>query len=322
MPTAAVITPSSNSEPRMADIDLVLEQCRVHDVHLDLYTNATLLTPERFAAMAERVYRLHLSFDSQLPDVHERVRVGASYASVVDHLRGFLRLANERRVPVEFVQVMMADNAPALAGYVDFVADLGGRQIRVQALERQNAAYEGLEVRRRYSDAEIGVWPDRAVERAVERRVILTVDADPPLARSVAPVPPQIRGIGPDLLSAFIDTIRSRYPRFCSMASSYLKVTPDGSVYPCCFGQRARALRERDLERAGLPRVPPRHAGRRPRASVRDLSGARAWPRCASRRRGRMSAAASSSSARRLTSLEPSRRVARATMRIPTPFRP
>lgn len=235
MPTAAVITPSSNSEPRMADIDLVLEQCRVHDVHLDLYTNATLLTPERFAAMAERVYRLHLSFDSQLPDVHERVRVGASYASVVDHLRGFLRLANERRVPVEFVQVMMADNAPALAGYVDFVADLGGRQIRVQALERQNAAYEGLEVRRRYSDAEIGVWPDRAVERAVERRVILTVDADPPLARSVAPVPPQIRGIGPDLLSAFIDTIRSRYPRFCSMASSYLKVTPDGSVYPCCF---------------------------------------------------------------------------------------
>jgi len=26
------------------------------------------------------------------------------------------------------------------------------------------------------------------------------------------------------------------YPRFCNMAAHYLKVTPDGDVFPCCRG--------------------------------------------------------------------------------------
>ncbi|MFO1077585.1 MAG: SPASM domain-containing protein [Planctomycetota bacterium] len=28
--------------------------------------------------------------------------------------------------------------------------------------------------------------------------------------------------------------LRERFPHFCSMASHYVKVEPDGAVYPCC----------------------------------------------------------------------------------------
>jgi radical SAM protein with 4Fe4S-binding SPASM domain len=234
LPDATVLTPSSNSEPLLADIELVLEQCRKHDVYLDLYTNATLLTPERFAAIAERLYRLHLSFDSHIPAFYERLRAGASFAKVVENLRAAVAGANARGIPVVFIMVMMADNTAVLADYVDFVADLGATQIRVQALEDQSDAYASLDVRRAHPDVEIGAWLDQALERARDRKVILTVEADPPLQRHVAPIPPVIRGIGPDLLERFLETVRRRYPHFCSMASSYLKVTPDGTVYPCC----------------------------------------------------------------------------------------
>ena len=54
LPTATVWTPSALSEPLLADFRMVLEECRKHDVHLDMYTNATLTTGEKFREMADR----------------------------------------------------------------------------------------------------------------------------------------------------------------------------------------------------------------------------------------------------------------------------
>jgi len=35
-----------------------------------------------------------------------------------------------------------------------------------------------------------------------------------------------------------LDEIRERFPHFCSMSTSYVKIEPNGDVYPCCRGPR------------------------------------------------------------------------------------
>jgi radical SAM protein with 4Fe4S-binding SPASM domain len=239
LPHMSLVTPSANSEPLLADLELILAECRRHDVYLDMYSNATLLDGERFRAMADRMYRLHLSFDSHIPEVYERVRVGAHYDQVVHNIREIVQVATERGIPVVFVMVMMTENVPHLPGYVDFIAELGGSraraQIRVQSLDYYSPQCPDLDPQRRYTNDQIAAWLDGAVERAVEHGIIFTVDADEPLHRTVTPAAPIVRGIGPDVLNRFLETVRRRYPHFCAMAACYLKVDPSGAVFPCCY---------------------------------------------------------------------------------------
>jgi len=51
------------------------------------------------------------------------------------------------------------------------------------------------------------------------------------LAESSRPAPEVLR----ELIATVGEMASRRYPHFCSMASCYVKVAPDGSVYPCCY---------------------------------------------------------------------------------------
>jgi len=240
LPSVSVITPSAISEPLLGNIDLILEKCRQHEVYLNLTTNATVLDGKRFRAMADRIARLNISFDSHVPEVFERIRVRAKFPVVVKNIREILPAATELGVPITFVFVLMSENASHLPETVDFLADLGASearaQIRVQRLlgGELGSRAEHLEVHRRYSQDEIVGFIDRAVERARERKVLFYVDAEEPYHRVVAPIPPVLRSIGPELLEVVTEAVRRKYPQFCSMAATYLKVDPDGTVYPCC----------------------------------------------------------------------------------------
>jgi radical SAM protein with 4Fe4S-binding SPASM domain len=240
LPTACVVTPSAISEPMLGNIQLVLEKCREHEAYVNLTTNATVLDGKRFRAMADRVAKLNISFDSHVPEVLERIRVRAKFDVVVAHIREILPIARELGVPVAFVFVLMSENAAHLPETVDFLADLGaseaGAQIRVQRLlgGEIGSRAEDLEVHRRYSREEIVGFLDRAAERARARKVRFYVDAEEPYQRIVAPIPDVLRSIPPELLEVVAEAIRRKYPGFCSMAAYYLKVDPDGTVYPCC----------------------------------------------------------------------------------------
>jgi radical SAM protein with 4Fe4S-binding SPASM domain len=238
LPEGTLLIPSANSEPLLGNLDLLLERCRQHDVYLDLYTNATLLDGERFRAIADRVYRLHVSFDSHIPEVYERLRVGAQYPRVAKNIREILPVAKERQIPVAFVFVMMSENLPHLAEYIDFIADVGGAearaQVRVLPLVDNSSACADLDVRRHFTEAEVIGFVDRAAERALARRIIFTVEVPEPLRREITPVAPIVRMIAADVVSRFIPTIQRMYPHFCSMAAYYMKIRPDGAVFPCC----------------------------------------------------------------------------------------
>jgi len=241
-PFASVITPSANSEPFLADMDFLAKKCKEHSVFFNIYSNATVLDGARFERIADRIYKLWISFDSHVPEIFEKIRVGADFQTVVEHVRQVLPLAAARRVPVGFVVVMMSENAPLLGDYVDFIADLAGPikmrpDIRVQEMLYNSEKAPKYDVNNTFTREELKGFVDRAVARARARNISLVCDLAGDLYRNS---PAEVneghapRGIGPEFLDRLLSIIQKKFPHFCSMASTYLKINPDGAVFPCC----------------------------------------------------------------------------------------
>lgn len=242
LPHTTLWTPSALSEPMLANFRLVLEKCREHGVYLNMYSNCTLLDGAAFADMSERVHKLWISFDSCDPPVLEMLRAGADFQKVVQNIREVLAIAAERQIPVGFVAVLVKDNATRLAELVDFLADLGAVaahcDLRVQPMLDNAARCAEQNVFRAYSEAQITAELDRACVRARARGLNFHVDIDEPYRRTVAMQEPFTRNITGDVLSILLEEVRERFPQFCSMSTSYVKIEPDGRVFPCCRGPR------------------------------------------------------------------------------------
>lgn len=242
LPGMTLWTPSALSEPMLANIRLVVQKCREHEVYLNMYSNCTLLDGQKFADMADRIHKLWISFDSSRKEVLEMLRAGADFDRVVANIRGILEVAAERSVPVGFVAVLVKDNLEHLHELVDFVADLGAvasrSDLRIQPMLDNAVRCRDQNVFAAFSEQQIVAAIDRACERARTRRMIFHVDIDDPYRRNVVPQPPMAREISPEVLSIMIDEVRERFPHFCSMASNYVKIEPTGEVYPCCRGPK------------------------------------------------------------------------------------
>lgn len=246
LPHTSLWTPSALSEPMLANIKLVLQKCREHEVWLNMYSNCTILNGVRFREIGDRVHKLWISFDSPDREVLETLRAGADFDQVVRNIREILEVAKEKGIPVGFVAVLVKDNVERIAALVDFVADLGAVDarcdLRVQPMLDNAVRCRDQNVFAAYSEAEIEKHIDRAVERAKARGLIFHVDMDEPLRRSVSPQPEMLRGIVPDVLTVLIDDIRRRFAHFCYMGATYMKIEPNGTVFPCCRGPRELAM--------------------------------------------------------------------------------
>lgn len=242
LPHTSLLTPSALSEPMLANMRLIVEKCREHAVFLNFYSNATLLNGERFRAIADRIHKLWISFDCHVPEVFEKLRTPAKFAQVSANIAEILPAATELNIPVGFVSVLMADNAPHLAGLVDYLADLGAVEaradLRVQPMLDNSTRCADSRVDAHYSTEQICGFLDDACARAQARGMLFHVDIDEPFRRTVAPVEGRMRGIMPDLLCRMTDTIKQRYPHFCYMGATYMKIEPNGDVFPCCRGPK------------------------------------------------------------------------------------
>jgi radical SAM protein with 4Fe4S-binding SPASM domain len=242
LPMTTLWTPSALSEPMLANIRLVVEKCRQHEVFLNMYSNCTLLDGARFADMADRIHKLWISFDSADKTVLEMLRAGADFDTVAKNLTEVLAVAAERNIPVGFVAVLVKDNLRGLGDLIDFLADRGAVKakcdLRVQPMLDNAARCAEQNVFAAFAPDEIVRELDRACARAEARGLNFHVDMDDPYRRNVTPLVPATRGITGDVLSIMLDEVRDRFPHFCSMASNYVKIEPDGRVFPCCRGPR------------------------------------------------------------------------------------
>lgn len=242
LPNMTLWTPSALSEPMLANIRLVVQKCREHEVWLNMYSNCTLLDGAKFADMADRIHKLWISFDSSRKTVFEMLRAGADFDRVVANVREVLAVAKERGVPVGFAAVLVRDNVEHLDELVDFLADLGaaaaGCDLRIQPMLDNAVRCRDQNVFAAHSKEHIVACIDRACARAEARGLIFHVDMDEPYRRNVVPTQPTKRAITAEVLSVMLDEVRERFPHFCSMATSYVKIEPSGAVFPCCRGPR------------------------------------------------------------------------------------
>jgi radical SAM protein with 4Fe4S-binding SPASM domain len=226
----------------LANIRLVVDKCRQHEVFLNMYSNCTLLDGDKFAAMADRIHKLWISFDSQEKPVLEMLRAGADFDRVVANIRGILAVAAQRQIPVGFVAVLVKDNVESIHGLVDFLADLGAvdahADLRVQPMLDNAVRCRDQNVFAAFGQAHIEACLDRACRRAEARGLNFHVDFDAPYRRNVVCQAPFTRAITADVLSVMVDEIKERFPHFCSMATNYVKIEPSGAVFPCCRGPR------------------------------------------------------------------------------------
>ena len=242
LPNASVITPQANSEPLLANMDLLVAKCREHDVWMNLITNATIMNGEYARKIVDRLFKLSISMDSHIPEVYEAIRGRAKFDIVDKHIREIVPVLAEHRIHMAFNLVLMADNVSHLDGFVEYVADVGGAaipaEVHVQPMEDNASGCAGRHIHEHYTREQIEEFLDRAVERAQALGIVLVVDMAEPFRRNVTPQTPAIRGITPDLLARSIQTLRAQSPHFCSMVASYMKIEPNGNVYPCCHAPR------------------------------------------------------------------------------------
>jgi radical SAM protein with 4Fe4S-binding SPASM domain len=238
LPFALHLTPSDASEPLINDLDEVVALCRKHDVQMLLYCNGTLLDEATFRRIAPVTHRIWFSIDSPDRATFEALRVNAKLDQVLANIRTVMPLAREARIEVGFNAVVMLPNWKQCPELVDLVADLGGTQLSLQELLPNSTGYEQLKIDGRVDEPAFGAMVELVRLRAQARRVSVSLHLHQPWGGEIVCHPPRQGSKAPlaEIRELHMDSLARMHPGFCSMAMNYLKVTPDGAVYPCCRG--------------------------------------------------------------------------------------
>ena len=238
LPFALHLTPSDASEPLMNDLDEIVRLCEEYNVLMSMYCNATLLDEKRLHKIAPWTHRIWFSIDSPEKETFEALRVQSNFEKVCENIRAAMPVLEEQLVDVGFNAVVMEPNWRQMPELVDFVADLGGRTLALQELLPNSTGYEELKIEGRVSEEEFGAMVAAVRERAQARGVDLTLQLHPPHGGEQG-VPLEYRPTKAPLTTVrevHMESLAKMSPGFCSMAMNYVKITPDGKVYPCCRG--------------------------------------------------------------------------------------
>jgi radical SAM protein with 4Fe4S-binding SPASM domain len=238
LPWGLHLTPSDASEPLMNDLDEIVALCRKHDTQMLLYCNGTLLDEETFRRIAPVTHRIWFSIDSPQAATFEALRVGAKFDEVVANIRAVMPLAAQARIEIGFNAVVMEPNWRQMPDLVNFVADLGGKELSLQELLPNSTGYEQLKIEGRVDEQQFGAMVELVRLTAQQRGVAATLHLHQPWGGHVAPPTPRQGSKAPlaEIRELHMDSLARMHPGFCPMAMNYLKVTPDGAVYPCCRG--------------------------------------------------------------------------------------
>ncbi len=264
--SVVIWNPSATSEPLLNDVDEMVRLCEEHGVWLELYTNATLLTPERFEKIAPRIHRLTMSIDSHVPEVLERVRHPAKAERIFPHVEYALRRSNELSIPCILNAVMMSDTVVHFPEFVDWAADRGAKELTILDLldcSTQAVQHDAVKV---LGTARVAELLDRMKARATERHVNLTLLLAAPFTGRHVNVPVQTRVHEALVVERFEEAHATQSPGFCPMVGNYLKVNPDGEAFPCC--RAPQELRLGNVFEQGLDAVWNGEAAQRLRGAM------------------------------------------------------
>jgi radical SAM protein with 4Fe4S-binding SPASM domain len=238
LPHALHLTPSDASEPLMNDLDEICALCEQYDVQMLLYCNATLLDDDTFEKIAPWTHRIWFSVDSHDPETFEKLRVGSNFEECMTNIRAVMPKAKERKIEVAFNAVVMAPNWHHMPDLVDHVAALGGDQMALQELLPNSTGYDELKLEGVVDDEVYATMVEAVKERAARHGMNVSLNLHHPFAAELVnrDADPQSKSPLAQVRELHMDSLARMHPKFCPMAMNYVKITPDGKVYPCCRG--------------------------------------------------------------------------------------
>lgn len=238
LPFALHLTPSDASEPLMNDLDEVCAACEKHDVQMLLYCNATLLDEATMERIAPYTHRIWFSIDSADKATFERLRVGSTFEDVVENIRAALPIAAKHRIEIGFNAVVMEPNWHQMPDLVDFIAELGGTQMSLQELLPNSTGYDELRIEGKVDDEAYGLMVEGVKQRAARHGMNVSLHLHAPFGGELInrPMDPQSKSPLAQVRELHMDSLAGMHGNFCGMAMNYVKITPDGKVYPCCRG--------------------------------------------------------------------------------------
>ena len=238
LPFALHLTPSDASEPLMNDLDAICELCEKYDVQMMLYCNATLLDEETFERIAPWTHRIWFSIDSPDPETFASLRVGSQLDDVCANIRAVMPKARAMKIEIAFNAVVMAPNWHQMPDLVDMIAELGGDQMAMQELLPNSTGFDELKIEGVVDDEVYGTMVEAVKERALGHGMNVSLYLHPPFAGELVnrPADPHTKSPLAQVRELHMDSFARMHPKFCPMAMNYVKVTPDGAVFPCCRG--------------------------------------------------------------------------------------
>ncbi|MCB9885978.1 MAG: radical SAM protein [Planctomycetes bacterium] len=214
---------SAGGEPMGVGFEVLLERVLRHATRLDVTTNGLLMTREKFLAMQPALDHLNVSVDCVVPEIYERIRVGASFDKLAARLAmvAELRRANPDGMLFSLSAVVMASTLPHLPELIHFAARHGADGVVLQRLQHDVMPTWHEDVTRHFSAEEIERHLD-AAEAAARAAGVSLVSS----------------GFGRAPL--WIRPVRSKVPDpldghgICSFLTQTFTLMFTGEVYPCC----------------------------------------------------------------------------------------
>jgi radical SAM protein with 4Fe4S-binding SPASM domain len=228
------IMPFVGGEPTLAPMDELAALCRRHNQRLNFITNGLLFTRAYHQAIADVTARVHFSFHSHVPSVHDHIMPGVDFDTAVQNIRDAVELGAEHGTQVLVGAVAMDSNLRHLSEWVRFCADLGVRRVIIQKLYPWTKAWNQEGVDGRLPEDEVRHEARRALATAVELGVWLETNLDDAFGDPRNDNPQDTRY---EILQDNSHIVELFHPGFCISTAITVRVEWDGSVLPCCRDQ-------------------------------------------------------------------------------------
>ncbi len=223
LPTARKLKLTTAGEPIIGRFQDIVDLTRHYQSRLEIITNATRLTVERYKLMEDILDQLVISLDSHDKDTLDHIRGKGVYDRMMKNMMAIGEYAKTRQKNYIAVyhSVLMTSNVPHLAGFVRFANATGVDAIKVLRMhymteELQQAEDPFVGFTKEQLDAHIHEAQDEA--RRLKVNLIL-------------------EEVGYDNVESF--RVRQTVPPpvetySCRMMMQEVYIYPNEDVYPCC----------------------------------------------------------------------------------------
>ena len=232
-PNLAVITPHEASEPTVLTWEDTVKLAREYSIQLMLTTNVQEFDEAKFHEVKDVLETVCLSIDSHIPEVFEKIRLGAKADQVFGNARTIAQLCQENGVECIGQAVFMTENAHMMPETVIWFADMGVQFVSVTQMIDTNRRSWHLDATLHFSAEYLDWIKNKCVAAARDKRVRLAWFLGEYEMFDFR----EEGAIGPNesktLNDSWEELMKRKHPGFCRFAYHRLRVEVEGNVSPC-----------------------------------------------------------------------------------------